>query len=132
MKIVVLLTTIITLNECKPDMLRCKSFCEEGLAIDYEDLFQLSMTYKHLKYLEYFIQLIDYLFQQIEMVSTCKKLGFLCEPDFAENYSGEDSKELKLVSLANKANKQQNDGILKSTAISAQVCMEPDFMNKAS
>ena len=121
MKIVVLLTTIITLNECKPDMLRCKSFCEEGLAIDYEDLFQLSMTYKHLKYLEYFIQLIDYLFQQIEMVFTCKKLGILCEPDFAENYSGEDSKELKLVSLANSANKQQNDGTLKSTAINVQV-----------
>ena len=55
------------------------------------------------------------------MVSACKKLGLLCEPDFAENYSGEDSKELKLVSLANSANKQQNDGILQSTAISAQV-----------
>ena len=55
------------------------------------------------------------------MVSTCEKLGLLCEPDFAENYSGEDSKELKLVSLANSANKQQNDGILQSTAISAQV-----------
>ena len=60
MKIVVLLTTIITLNECKPDVLRCKSFCDEGLAIDYEDSSLLGMTYKHL---EYFIQLIDYLFQ---------------------------------------------------------------------
>ena len=53
MKIVVLLSiicTIITLNECKPDVLRCKSFCEKGLAIDYEDLFKLSMTSKHLKY----------------------------------------------------------------------------------
>ena len=63
----------------------------------------------------------DYLLQQIEMVFTCKKLGILCEPDFAENYSGEDSRELKLVSLANSANKQQNDGTLKSTAINVQV-----------
>ena len=55
------------------------------------------------------------------MISTCKKLGLLCEPDFAENYSGEDSKELKLVSLANSTNKQQSDRILNSTAISAQV-----------
>ena len=52
MKIVVLLTTIITLNECKPDVLICKSFCEEGLAVDYEDSFKLGMTYKHLKYLQ--------------------------------------------------------------------------------
>ena len=55
------------------------------------------------------------------MFSTCKKLGLLCEPDFAENYSGEDSKELRLVSLANSASKHQKDGILQSTAISAQV-----------
>ena len=55
------------------------------------------------------------------MISTCKKLGLLCEPDFAENYSGEDSKELKLMSFANNANKQQNEGILKSTAINVQV-----------
>ena len=47
MKIVVLLSTVITLNECKPDALKCKSFCEEGLAIDYEDSAQLGMTYKH-------------------------------------------------------------------------------------
>ena len=79
------------------------------------------MTYKHLKYLEYFIQLIDYLFQQIETVLTCRKLGILCDPDFAENYSGKDSKELKLVPFANNANKQQNEGILKSTAINVQV-----------
>ena len=120
MKTVVLLTTIITLNECKPDVLRCKSFCEEGLAIDYEDLFQLSMmTYKHLKYvLRILYNLMDYLFQQIEMVFTCRKLGILCDPDFAENYSGEDSKELKLIFSANK---QQDDGSLKSTAINVQV-----------
>ena len=55
------------------------------------------------------------------MVSACKKLGLLCEPDFAENYSGEDSKELKLIFPANKANKQQDDGSLKSTAINVQV-----------
>ena len=55
------------------------------------------------------------------MVSACKKLGLLCEPDFAENYSGEDSKELRLVSLANSASKHQKDGILQTTAISAQV-----------
>ena len=52
-KIVLLLTTIITLNECKPEcnVLKWKSFCEEGLAIDYEDISQLGMTYKHSKYL---------------------------------------------------------------------------------
>ena len=55
------------------------------------------------------------------MVFTCRKLGILCEPDFAENYSGEDLKELKLVSFANNANKQQDDGILNSATISAQV-----------
>ena len=51
MKIVLLLTTIINLNECKPEcnVLRWKSFCEEGLAIDYEDISQLGMTYKHSK-----------------------------------------------------------------------------------
>ena len=55
-----LLTTIITLNECKPDVLRCKSLCEEGLAIDYEDgSHLLGMTYKHLKY---FIKLVSRLF----------------------------------------------------------------------
>ena len=55
------------------------------------------------------------------MVTTCKKLGFWCEPDFAENYSGEDSKELKLIFPANKANERQKDGSFKSNAISAQV-----------
>ena len=65
--------------------------------------------------------MIDYLFQQIELASTCKELGISCEPDFAENYSDEDSKELKLMSLANRPNKLQNDGNLKSTAINVQV-----------
>ena len=115
MKIVVLLSTVITLNECKPDALRCKSFCEEGLAIDYEDSAQLGMTYKHLNKVKYFIKLIKYLFQQIELASTCKELGLTCEPDFAGTYSEEDSKELKLVSFANRANKQETDKSLKST-----------------
>ena len=121
MKIIVLLSTFITLYECKPDALKCKSFCEEGLAIDYEDTAQLGMIYKHFNKVEYVIQLIDYLFQQIELASECKELVPSCEPDFAGGYSDEGSKELKLMSLENESNEQQKDGSLKSTSINVQV-----------
>ena len=44
MKLVVVLTTIIILIECKPNVQRCANFCLEGIAIEYED--SLGMTYK--------------------------------------------------------------------------------------
>ena len=134
-KIVVLLTAIIILNECKPNKLRCSNFCQEGIAIDYEDSSQQGMTYKHSNQLKYSISLIYYLFQQIELASTCKELGFKCETDFAEGYSDEPSDEpsddLKLsmgrlkTNLSGEieflANEQQDDESLKPTAIDVQV-----------
>ena len=63
-KIVLLLTTIITLNECKPEcnVIRWKSFCEEGLAIDYEDKSQLGMTDKLSKLILRILYTDDWLF----------------------------------------------------------------------
>ena len=132
MKIVVLLTTIIIINECKPNVQRCANFCLEGIAIDYED--SLGMTYKHLNKVEWFIQLINYLFWQIELASSCKELGITCEPGLADDYLDKSSDDLefsverlkttlgdKTESLANGANEQQNDESLKPTAIDVHV-----------
>ena len=66
MKIVVLLTTIIIINDCKPNVQRCANFCLEGIAIDYED--SLGMTYKHLNKVLYSVDKLFVLANRIGLL----------------------------------------------------------------
>ena len=74
------------------------------------------------------------MFPQIELASSCKELGITCESGLAEDYLDKSLDDLEFSverlktilgeetdSLANVANEQQYDEILKPTATHAHV-----------